>query len=79
MLGKCCSIRQRLGNAGSVTVHRTDCPYVADINEKARLLRVDWGSDNRRYAVPVRLHASYRVGLLRDIARVLSAAGITIV
>jgi (p)ppGpp synthase/HD superfamily hydrolase len=42
-------------------------------------MRVDWGSDNRRYAVPVRIHTIDRVGLLRDIASVLSADDINIV
>ena len=37
------------------------------------------GGDNRRDAVPVRTHTINRVGLLQDIARVRSVAGITIV
>ncbi len=62
-----------------VTVHRVDCPNVVNIEDRDRLVKVDWGDGDRRYAVPVQINAVDRVGLLRDIASVVSSEGINII
>ena len=61
-----------------VTVHRSDCPNVVNEDEKERLIPVEWGSGGQLYSVPVRIMAMDRVGLLRDIAAMVSAEGINI-
>ncbi len=58
-----------------ISVHRADCPNILNLNgeNKARLIRVAWGDDSMQYyRVPVRLEALDRVGLLRDIAILVS-------
>ncbi len=51
-----------------ITVHRGDCPNIANIGEPERLTQISWGSgDKTLYPVQVRLGAWDRVGLLRDI------------
>jgi GTP pyrophosphokinase len=62
-----------------VTVHRADCTNVGNIEDRERLVRVDWGDEGRRYAVPVQINADDRLGLLRDIASVVSSEGINII
>jgi GTP pyrophosphokinase len=54
-----------------ITVHRADCPNVANVPDSERLVPVSWGTGNRQlYAVRIRLDAWDRVGLLRDITSV---------
>ncbi|HET8625939.1 MAG TPA: bifunctional (p)ppGpp synthetase/guanosine-3',5'-bis(diphosphate) 3'-pyrophosphohydrolase [Thermomicrobiales bacterium] len=54
-----------------ITVHRADCPNVANVAEAERLVPVSWGDGKRQlYPVQVRLSAWDRVGLLRDITTV---------
>ncbi|HEX2916171.1 MAG TPA: bifunctional (p)ppGpp synthetase/guanosine-3',5'-bis(diphosphate) 3'-pyrophosphohydrolase [Chloroflexia bacterium] len=58
-----------------ISVHRADCPNVLNLPEenKARLIRVEWGEDTvQYYRVPVRMEALDRVGLLRDIATLVA-------
>jgi GTP diphosphokinase / guanosine-3',5'-bis(diphosphate) 3'-diphosphatase len=62
-----------------VTVHRTDCPNVANISDRDRLLAVAWGNGNRQlYPVQIRVSAWDRVGLLRDITSVAADEKINI-
>jgi len=51
-----------------VSVHRKDCPNIIHIDEKERLIKVEWGPREQLYSVPVRIEAFDRVGLLRDIS-----------
>ena len=58
-----------------VTVHRSDCPNVLRLSEKApeRLIAVDWGwQENVTYPVDVHIEAFDRPGLLRDITAVVA-------
>ena len=51
-----------------ITVHRSDCQNIANVDETGRLVQVSWGSEQREYyPVNVRMEAWDRVGLLRDI------------
>jgi len=60
------------------TVHRQDCPNILRIRERERLVSVSWGSRVRTYAVPVRIHAYDRQGLMGDISNLLNNEGINI-
>lgn len=55
-----------------VSVHRKDCPNIANIDEKERLIKVEWGPREQLYSVPVRIEAWDRVGLLRDITAIVA-------
>ncbi len=61
-----------------VTVHRQDCPNIIHEDERERLISVEWGGNSGLYSVPVRISAIDRVGLLRDIASMVSSEGINI-
>ncbi|MBM2826079.1 MAG: pyrophosphokinase [Dehalococcoidia bacterium] len=61
-----------------IAVHRVDCRNILNEDEKERLIRVEWGSGGQMYSVPVLITAWDRVGLLRDIATLVSAEGINI-
>jgi len=56
-----------------VTIHRRDCPNVLRLQDKERLIEVDWGTATRKtYPVTIRVRAYDRGGLLRDIAGVVA-------
>ncbi|HEX5414763.1 MAG TPA: TGS domain-containing protein, partial [Chloroflexota bacterium] len=56
-----------------VTVHRVDCPNIASLNDRERLVEVDWGrSQQQVYPVAIRLDAWDRDGLLRDVAALVA-------
>ena len=56
-----------------VTVHRQDCPNAGNINETERIIQVNWGgAAQQTYAVPVRIQAYDREGLLRDVATIIA-------
>ncbi len=61
-----------------VTVHRTDCPNIARVQQKERLVSVDWGRVDHLYPVTVRIDAWDRVGLLRDISSTVAEEGVNI-
>ena len=55
-----------------ISVHCRDCPNVANLEDKERLIRVEWGSTDQYYSASVRIEAWDRVGLLRDISSVVA-------
>jgi GTP pyrophosphokinase len=61
-----------------VSVHRKDCPNIANIEEKERLIKVEWGPRGQLYSVPVRIEAWDRVGLLRDISAIVAEERVNI-
>ncbi len=69
-------------NSG-VTVHRTDCPNVLNLDamtKEQRLIKVDWGASPKSMArVKIRVQAYDRAGLLRDITDVLEKENISMV
>lgn len=57
-----------------ITVHRADCPNIANLSDHERLIPVAWedrGKDET-FPVPVVLRAFDRVGLLKDISSLLA-------
>jgi guanosine-3',5'-bis(diphosphate) 3'-pyrophosphohydrolase len=61
-----------------ISVHRKDCSNIANIDEKERLIKVEWGPRDELYSVPVHIEALNRVGLLRDISAVVAEEGVNI-
>ena len=84
-LGSCChpvlgdDIIGYITRARGVTVHRKDCPNMLHEDEPERVVSVEWGRTGGLYSVPVRITAIDRVGLLRDIASLVSSEGVNIV
>jgi GTP pyrophosphokinase len=56
-----------------MTVHRIDCPNVANITDTERLRPANWGSSaERTYPVPVVIMAIDREGLMRDVGAMVA-------
>ncbi|MFC1994748.1 ACT domain-containing protein, partial [Chloroflexota bacterium] len=51
-----------------VSVHRGDCLNVVNVEEKERLVKVEWAHTDQRYQVSVNVDAIDRLGLLRDVS-----------
>ncbi|HEY8477097.1 MAG TPA: bifunctional (p)ppGpp synthetase/guanosine-3',5'-bis(diphosphate) 3'-pyrophosphohydrolase, partial [Chloroflexota bacterium] len=78
-LARCCNpvpgdaIVGYITRGKGVTVHRADCPSVAQEDEPERLVRVDWGRlEQEVFPVTIRVDAWDREGLVRDIAAVVA-------
>jgi GTP pyrophosphokinase len=62
-----------------VTIHRQDCPNILRMNDRERLIEVDWGIEvTETHPVNVRVEAYDRHGLLRDIASVVADEAINL-
>jgi GTP pyrophosphokinase len=56
-----------------ITVHRTDCPNMRNVDEDGRMVQVSWGDAlTKSYPVSIRVEAWDRVGLLRDITSLVA-------
>jgi len=86
-IGRCCGpmrgdeiIGFVTRNSG-VTLHRTDCPNVLNLDamtKEQRLIKVDWGAAPKSMArVKIRVQAYDRAGLLRDITDILEKENIS--
>lgn len=66
----------------SVTIHKSDCKYVSNLDEK-RILDASWGAKTKTatpmYRVRFFVEAVSRIGLLRDITEVIASNGANIV
>ncbi|HOC23404.1 MAG TPA: TGS domain-containing protein, partial [Anaerolineaceae bacterium] len=56
-----------------VTIHRSDCPNVLRVKDNERLIKVDWGMEEKSYPVPLQIKAYDRQGLMSDISNVISS------
>lgn len=60
-----------------LVIHRADCPNMSNHPEPERIMALDWGSRyGRAYPVDVRVAATDRAGLLRDIADAVTTEGV---
>lgn len=78
-LGQCCKpvpgddIVGYITRGRGITVHRRDCPNVANLPDAERLIPVSWGDKvNETFPVTIRVHAWDRVGLLKDVSTLLA-------
>ncbi len=58
------------------TIHRQDCPNILRVQDRERLVRVNWGELKKTYPVPVRIKAYDRNGLMKDVSTLISDEGI---
>ncbi len=76
-VGRCCSplpgeeIVGYVTRGRGVTIHRRDCRNVLRIDDRDRLIEVDWGSQARTVPVAVYIKAYDRTGLLHEISGVV--------
>lgn len=61
-----------------VTIHRRDCPNILRMDERERVIKVNWGHAPKTYPVPVLIKAYDRQGLMGDISTVLGEENINI-
>jgi len=61
-----------------VSIHRADCPNVANEDEKERFVPVEWGHGDDYYPVNVQVEAWDRVGLVRDVSTAVAEEGVNI-
>ncbi|MBE0415210.1 MAG: bifunctional (p)ppGpp synthetase/guanosine-3',5'-bis(diphosphate) 3'-pyrophosphohydrolase [Dehalococcoidia bacterium] len=61
-----------------ISVHRKDCPNIANMDERERLIKVEWERTDQLYSVPVHIEAWDRVGLLRDISAIVAEEKVNI-
>lgn len=62
-----------------VTVHRQDCPNVANVPDPERIVPVSWGNHGEAtFPVTIQVKAWDRVGLLKDVSTVLADARVNI-
>ena len=55
-----------------ITIHRQDCPNILYLEDKERLIEVDWGEDFRQvFPVMIQVLAYDRTGLMRDITEIM--------
>jgi GTP pyrophosphokinase len=84
VLGRCCNpapgdaIVGYITRGRGATIHRQDCPNIMRIEDRERLVRVNWGEPKTTYPVPIRIKAWDRNGLMRDISTMISDEGINI-
>jgi len=62
-----------------ITIHRRDCRNVLEVDERERLIAIDWNqTEETVYPVQVIVHAIDRAGLIHDISGVVAAEGINL-
>lgn len=84
-LGNCCKPRKGLPifayvtRSHTVTIHLQHCKLLRDVSG-ARILEANWGKlkAGQIYSVKIRLRAKDRVGLIRDIADVITSMNVNI-
>ncbi|HEY6074414.1 MAG TPA: ACT domain-containing protein, partial [Anaerolineales bacterium] len=85
-MGRCCNptpgdqIIGYITRGRGATIHRQDCPNILrlGLQDRERLVRVDWGREARTYPVPIRIRAYDRQGLMGDISNMLDGEGVNI-
>lgn len=62
-----------------ITIHRQDCRNILYLEDKERLIEVDWGEDIKRvFPVMVQVLAYDRTGLMRDITEIMAGERINL-
>ncbi|MBO7701011.1 MAG: bifunctional (p)ppGpp synthetase/guanosine-3',5'-bis(diphosphate) 3'-pyrophosphohydrolase [Eubacteriaceae bacterium] len=65
-----------------ITVHRSDCVNMKNVDDLDRLIRVDWidegGSSDNKFIVSLSIHANDRKGILAEITTAISDMGLDI-
>jgi len=63
-----------------ITIHRRDCRNILYLEDKERLIEVDWGEDLKQvFPVMIQIQAYDRTGLMRDITEITAGERINII
>jgi GTP pyrophosphokinase len=77
-IGKCCNpapgdeIVGYITRGRGATIHRKDCPNILQVQDRERLVSVNWGEPKDTYAIPVRIKAYDRDGLMKDVSTLIA-------
>lgn len=80
----CCSpippepIKGYITRGRGITVHSAECKTLSQINERERIIEVEWGVEEERYPIPIVVRAYHRPGLVDDIANILKGRKIPV-
>jgi len=61
------------------TIHRSDCPNVLRVTDKERLVKVDWGTEEKTFPIPLQIKAYDRQGLMPDISNIISSEPVRLI
>ena len=61
------------------TIHRSDCPNVLRVTDTNRLVRVDWGTEEKTFPIPLQIKAYDRQGLMTDISNIISSEPVRLI
>jgi len=61
------------------TIHRSDCPNVLRVIDKERLVKVDWGTEEKTFPIPLQIKAYDRQGLMTDISAIISSEPVRLI
>ncbi|NMD27315.1 MAG: bifunctional (p)ppGpp synthetase/guanosine-3',5'-bis(diphosphate) 3'-pyrophosphohydrolase [Chloroflexi bacterium] len=61
------------------TIHRSDCPNVLRVTDKERLVKVDWGTEEKTFPIPLQIKAYDRQGLMTDISAIISSEPVRLI
>jgi RelA/SpoT family (p)ppGpp synthetase len=62
-----------------IVIHRRDCKNITQTREPERLVEIDWGpTEGESHSVDVEIHANDRAGLMGDLSRLVTNAGVNI-
>jgi GTP pyrophosphokinase len=81
-LARCCNpapgdeIVGYITRGRGATIHRKDCPNILRVEDRERLVNVDWGEPKETYPIPVRIKAFDRDGLMRDVSTLIADEGV---
>ena len=77
-IAKCCNpapgdeIVGYITRGRGATIHRKDCPNILQVEDRERLVSVNWGEPKDTYAIPVRIKAYDRDGLMKDVSTLIA-------
>ena len=82
---KCCNpvpgdeITGYITRGRGVSIHRTDCPNIAHIEDRERFIEVSWNTDEKgEYPAEIQIQAVDRTGLITEITQKISDAKLSL-
>lgn len=61
-----------------ITIHKAGCSTLEQIDERERLIEVEWGVEQATYPVPIVVRAYHHPGLVEEIANILKGRRISV-
>ena len=85
IMARCCSpmpgdeIIGYITRGRGATIHRSDCPNILRVTDKERLVKVDWGTEEKTFPIPLQIKAYDRQGLMTDISNIISSEPVRLI